>query len=147
MIKMTPLKQWICDSCGLVIEEPEDGWLEWYRELDTEKETGFRIVHHKKICMYNAQQQYNERKSVMDMHLDNYVGSDGLVKLLTILEYHSLKDKRDVVEIIRRLHVPHYEEARQYWLQAKADGYFDGANEVFPYIQSTLLDIISRYSE
>ena len=27
-MRLIPLKQWICDSCGEVIEKPEDGWLD-----------------------------------------------------------------------------------------------------------------------
>jgi uncharacterized protein YlaI len=26
IMKLKPLKQWICDSCGELIKKPEDGW-------------------------------------------------------------------------------------------------------------------------
>lgn len=28
-MELQPLKQWICDTCGEIIEAPHDGWLEW----------------------------------------------------------------------------------------------------------------------
>jgi len=54
---------------------------------------------------------------------------NGLAKLLAMLQYKKLENPDELAEIIRRIHVPYYEEARLYWDTAKADGYFIDANE------------------
>lgn len=150
-IKLKPKEQWICDNCGEVIETVNDGWLEWYienarKDMSEWLETGFRIVHNVR-CIYNSTELFNEGKSVSDMHLDSFVGEDGIAYLLTLFEKNRLKDLNELTEIIRRLHLSYYEESRQYWHIAEMDGFFDGANEVSPFLTRTLLEIIGRYSE
>jgi len=39
------LEQWICDRCGQVIEEPNQGSVEWIDDSKTHKASGFKIVH------------------------------------------------------------------------------------------------------
>jgi hypothetical protein len=146
-IKLKPLQQWFCDSCGGLIEKPEDGWIEWYTEGDAYIASGYRIVHHDQRCMYNEHVLFQQGKMVSDNHLDDYVGPNGLVYLTRMLELDNLKDKSELIEMIRRLHVPYYEEARQYWAQAEEDGFFDGSNEVWPYLPSTCLRLIGEYGK
>ena len=126
---LEPLKQWICDSCSQVIESPEQGWLEWLWDQDDDRKAhGFKIVHH---AMYSPRKStrgcyhYDDSVRRADDYLNGYVGKDNLPALLAFLDpgeviastYHGpdLKDMREFVEIIRRLHVPYYEEARLYW--------------------------------
>lgn len=147
---LEPLQQWFCDSCSEVITKPSEGWLEWYRDLlggdEFGKNKGFRIVHHDKRCMYDSRQMYHQqRKLTADMHLDSYVGADGLVSLLSKIQYDMNEDDVELVEIIRRLHVPYYEEARKYHHLAEQDGYFAGENELTRYLTSTSKHILSRY--
>lgn len=144
---LTPLQQWYCDSCGEVIESVENGWLEWYADRDNIfKEKGFRIVHHNKSCMYNEKWMYKVGKSVSDSHLDSFAGADGLVRLLSKIQLEYVEDNAELIEIIRRLHVPYYEEARKYHDEAEADGYFDGKNEYTRYITRTSIGIINKYN-
>lgn len=42
---MKSLEQWICDRCGQVIEEPNQGSVEWIDDSKTHKASGFKIVH------------------------------------------------------------------------------------------------------
>jgi hypothetical protein len=144
-IKLKPKEQWICDDCSELIEDVKDGWFEWYHHHDSGIEEGFRIVHHNKKCMYNDRALFREGKSNSDMHLDDFVGETGLLSLMTILERNTLKDREELFEMIRRLHVSYYEEARQYWHLADEDYFFEGANEVFPYLPRTSLTIIGKY--
>ncbi|BAQ11286.1 hypothetical protein OXB_2815 [Bacillus sp. OxB-1] len=147
--QLVPKNQWICDHCGDLIESIDRGWLEWYHEVgtyDNHTETGFRIVHDHQRCMYNQRSMFAQGKSVSDMHLVDFTGDNGLVSLLSLIETKRIKDIEEFSEIIRRIHVSYYEEARQYWTQAEEDGFFDGANEVWPYLPETSLQIISRYS-
>lgn len=143
---LVPLKQWYCDNCGEVINKPEDGWLEWYNNRDEiGNNRGYRIVHHDKKCMYDDKSLFAENKLVSDMHLSSYIGPDGLISLLSYIESNRAKDNSELVEIIRRLHIPYYEEARKYHRVAEEDGYFSGENEVTRYLQSTSKYIIQNF--
>jgi hypothetical protein len=155
-MELEPLQQWICDTCGEIIAAPGDGYLEWVTD-DELHARDFRIVHHKpKSPRRGPEGCYRHGKDPgrQDMHLDEFVGADGLAHLLTLLDLGQVdpddsgpqvKSTRELAEVIRRLHVPRYEEARLYWSEATQDGYFAGANEVWPYLQDTLNGIIERY--
>ena len=146
---LDPLQQWFCDECGEIISDETNGWLEWYRDIISNSEfgrnKGFRIVHHDKSCMYDSHQMFSQGKLIADMHLNSFTGPDGLVYLLSKIQYEANEDDSKLVEIIRRLHVPFYEEARRYHANAEVDGYFAGENEVTRYITSTSKHILNHY--
>ncbi|ETT30437.1 hypothetical protein C161_27458 [Paenibacillus sp. FSL R5-192] len=142
--KLIPLKQWVCDSCDENIDV-DDGFFEWYREDSTGKEKGFRIVHNKSRCLYDPRQLYRDGKSNLDMNLDAFVGRRGLVTLLSILDEGNIEDVKEWTEVVRRLHVDYYEEARMYWSEAQADGYLDGSNGVSEFLPSNLKELIQKY--
>jgi hypothetical protein len=52
---------------------------------------------------------------------------------------------RNWTETFRRLFIPHFEEARQYFHAAEKDGFFAEANEVWPYTTATLKQVIEKY--
>ncbi|WP_375103782.1 hypothetical protein ACDZ28_32755 [Paenibacillus sp. RS8] len=104
-------QRWVCDHCSDTIEDAKTGWFEWYND-ENDVQTGFRIVHHDVKCMYNEQQLFKEGKLTKDMHLDYFVTSAGLEHLLEILERDEVKDKSEVSEMIKRIHVPGYEQRR-----------------------------------
>lgn len=142
-MKLIPLRQWTCDSCGGVIEKSEDGWFEWYTERDTSLDTGFRIVHHRGSCMYNDQRLEQQNRSPSDFDLSMVVGHNGLALLLNLMERKKFADMKEFIEVFRRLHLPYYEEARLYWNDALRDGFHDG----YCFDENTLLDIIKNYGE
>ncbi|MBA4260368.1 MAG: hypothetical protein C0446_14490, partial [Chitinophaga sp.] len=39
------VKTWICDSCGQLIQKPEDGWVEWIVSVPENKAYDLRLVH------------------------------------------------------------------------------------------------------
>lgn len=153
--KLLPLQQWICDTCGKIIESPGDGWLEWV--YDQGQAHDFRIVHHlPKSPIQRAEgcYQHGMRSGRADMHLDSYLGADGLASLLSFLAIGQIdpddsgprvESTRELAELIRRLQLPHYEEARIYWADAERDGYFSAASESWPYLQRTLTRLIEKY--
>ena len=145
---LIPLKQWYCDSCGEVISKPEDGWLEWYTDVkEFNNGKGYRIVHHEDHCMYDQHVMYKQKKSVSDMHLDYYMGPDGLVNLLSYIDFDRVEKNSELVDIIRRLHVPYYEEARKYHPIAEAEGFFSGENEASRYLQNTSKHILKNFKQ
>lgn len=147
-MKLLPLQQFKCDACGHIIEHPDVGWVEWLAgPTPGTKAHGFRIVHNSNRC------QYPSTGRVHDIHLIHLLGPDGLATLLGLLAPGGHTGNREAGvasfdewgDLVRRLHIPHYEEARQYWADAEADGLFDGPAKHAPYSQATLLDILNRY--
>lgn len=146
-MKLTPLKQWICDSCGEIIEKPEDGWFEWYQDKKTDLSAGFRIVHHRDSCMYNDRVLNQQGRTTLDLNLTDVLGGGGLGYLLFSIELsekkgvYKLADLEEFIEMIRRLHLPYWEEARLYWDEAYRDGFHDKCD----FSDNTLLSIIKEY--
>ena len=144
--KLIPLFQWICDSCGSVIETPEEGWFEWYSEMNSNICTGFRIVHHDIKCQYNEQSLYAQRLILHDLNLTDILGDDGLGYLTDFINdsidgARKLKSISEITEIIKRVSIPYWEEARQYWKQARDIGYKP------IYTAQYLVSIINEFSE
>lgn len=159
---MKPLQEWICDTCGGVIKNPEQGWIEWLRD-DDGKVGGFRICHAATFSPLARDegggsascQEYRLHPNVQDLPLGASVGPEGLIHMLTWIdvgktleeEYSGprVRDFRNWTETCRRLLLPYYEEARLYWDKASADGFFAHANEVFVYLPDTLEELVARY--
>ena len=154
-MKLKPLQQWICDYCGEVIISPKDGWLEWLHDGQF-RAHGFKIVHHRPASpRKDGCYHYTNQSGRSDLPLDTYLGTSGLVHLLAFLDvgYVDPKNKgpwvndiREFVELFRRVQLPYYEEARLYWSDAEADGLFGGANEVSPYLERALKNIVEKYA-
>ena len=147
-MKLLPLQQFKCDACGQIIARPDVGWVEWLAgPTRGTKAHGFRIVHNSNRC------QYPTSGRVHDMHLTHLLGPDGLAILLTLVapggrtgnREDGVESLEEWGEIVRRLHVPYYEEARQYWSDAEADGFFAGPNTSALYNQTMLRDILTQY--
>ena len=134
---LAPLQQFICDKCGQVIEKVDDGWLEWFDDCKTPAH-GFRIVHAGGPCIYR------DSADVSDNHLFHFTGPDGLADLLSFFDREHGVNQGELAEIIRRLHVPYYEEARQYLDRAVNDGYLGGKESIR---QNDLKGIIEEYCQ
>ncbi|MBH8609383.1 hypothetical protein [Thermoactinomyces sp. CICC 10521] len=149
-IKLEPLRQWKCDACGGIIEKADNGFLEWLWVDETNQEGNFRIVHKSRKCNYreNDHLYLSKGMGVKDLGLEYFVGPDGLSELIGFLNERNLKDETEIYELIRRLHVPYYEQARQYYDVAEEDGLFDGTGEqsAYRYSQRVILDILDRYA-
>jgi len=146
---LIPLQQWICDKCGQVIVKPEDGWLEWLAAPHTHRRRGFKIVHHTSASpraeKHGDCYPYSNHPDRQNYHLEPFLGADGLARLSVWVYSPGVKDLKEWVEMIRRLHVPHYEEARRCWKAAQSDGYFEGLVEEDRYSQDVLQGIIQQY--
>ncbi len=158
-----PLRQWICDACGEPIRNANEGYVEWLTEGDDSGRIahGFRIVHNAGFSPRRKSggdcYKYSSYSGRADLPLRDFLKHEGVALLLTFLDLgpihdpsggtHRVKNMREYVELFRRVQLPYYEEARQLWGIASANGFFDSANELRPYLPSTLKEIAERYSQ
>jgi len=171
-MRLKPREQWICDDCGQVIEHATQGMVEWLHEddeHDNRKHYGWRIVHHTPASPRNPYRpkraklnseccyKYSHVPHSCSTHLDDFVGPDGLPRILGMIDRGPLIDKphdvphvrnlQEWAEFVRRLALPFYEEARLYWKQAEAAGRLDGErNHVYLYSQEFLRSIIDEFA-
>ncbi len=153
---MEPLRQWICDVCGKVIEKPEDGYVVWGTN-EQGKIDKIRILHknnHVNGCVTGCDHDHGHRYP-SSLPVESFLGDDGKVRLLSLIdpgpdfqaEYQEhIANMRLFLEFFRRVQLPYYEEARLYWEKARADGYFAGANEIWTYLPRNLKMLIDEYS-
>lgn len=164
---LQPLQQWICDTCGEIIEQPDHGYVEWVAEKRDELYVArdLRIVHHApRSPHYRRETQtghcykHEHTANRCDLALNDFVGAEGLSRFLAVFfdvgptlrpEFlgPQVADLRATVEIMRRLYVPYYEEARLYWTEAEVDGFMAGGNELALYAPDRLRELIARYGE
>lgn len=158
-MKLIALRQWVCDECGELIRKPEEGYVEWLVD-DNHILYGFRIVHHALASPKHPDgdcYRYTRKYGKSDLSLEQFLGAEGIVRMLSFINMGSLHDDFNAkprikssgewVELFKRLQVPYYEEAMLYWFKAKEDGFFDGANEIASYLPETLKELIERYGE
>ena len=128
---------WICDTCGQIIAKAKDGWIEWLERKEGEKfkGRGLRLVHAYPAsprqpgrCQYDGQREFQENQStISDLDLESYLGPDGLTDLLSYIGEGQLPNlpTEEVLEMIKRLHVPGYEHARDHFEAAIREGVFE----------------------
>lgn len=137
---LKPLTKWRCDVCGEAIESVDDGYVTWHGPSKSGAHYGFKIIH---------QGRCDDRRANLSAALRDYVGADGLAKLLSILSIGPLKkaqgqsprvvgDLDELVDFMRRVQTPYYEEARQRFSEEEVMQDFCDSNEVAPYLQSRL---------
>src|SRR4030042_2172493 len=149
---LEPLKQFICDKCGGLIESPRDGWVEWLEQGDDtmyNSQYGFKIVHANPKCYFYPDPQY---PGSLSSPLEYFVGERGYSQLLCFLDLGPfimkdykgprVKDMREFVELMRRLTLPYYEEVRQYAKRLRTSEHFV-ADDSF-YSPETLKAIIQE---
>jgi hypothetical protein len=119
MKRMTYLKLrnyagWHCDSCARLITSVSDGWVEWLASEDDNGATivnGLRLVH-RESCRYDARTVFRNRRSVVEgFCLERFIGTDGLILLLSLLAQGELPTV-EVIELAKRVQIPGYELAR-----------------------------------
>jgi len=139
-----------CDVCGEVITTPEDGYVIWKSDKD-HRDYGFRVIHNGKCDI----DHYPSSKALAEL-----VGPEGLSYLMSFLSVGSLRadpehptrtqvaNIDEFVDLVRRLHVPHYEEARRHFDNGGVHEAMSDANEVYPYTEKVLRKIAAgEYDE
>lgn len=145
---MNKTEYWICDKCGKKILSPDDGWVEWLvptRDNVPERHNrGLRIVH-RIGCLYTDEECLQQECIQSDYDLTNFVGDDGLMELLELLSDDCFENKEEVLEIIKRIHISGYEEARPYINDAICDGVYE-PNTKENYCSQKDIEKIIQYS-
>jgi hypothetical protein len=164
---LRPLKQFICDTCRQIINKPEEGWIEWISNRNPKTGTNeihsFNIVHHSSsshLARTNSKTcyQHKGKSGRRDIPLNDFINENhkmsNILSMLDVGPYHNpdykgteITDLRQYVEIMRRLTIPYYEEARQYWEKAQDDGYFDGCTETGIYGIDSLKLSVEKYKD
>ena len=143
---------WKCSSCGDLITRIEDGWVEWLASEDErgERLKGLRLVHclspsagsNGPGCRYDSVREFrNDRSIVEGLSLERFVGSDGLMLLLSFLASGEMPCG-DVLELAKRVQIPGYEQARELFPEAIGLGVFSPTIGEGYYMQSEIRELL-----
>lgn len=134
---MLKTDEWVCDACGEPIKKPADGWVEWVEVEDPESGRfvgrDLRLVHHLPASPRGPYRgcQFDKRKenarnggSLSGFALPDFLGPDGLMRLL-LMAHDGAVPLEQIIEMVKRLHIPGYERARPFFRDAIRDGVFE----------------------
>jgi hypothetical protein len=148
------VREWTCDTCGERVSDPARALVVW--QVGHAGEDGpslyreFRIVH--KTFRNEPDPRDcdpgNEGGFTHSLELDNFLGADGLTRLLSFLSAGPLigpgrsriapEDLDGYVDLVRRLQVPDYERARPRFGDESTLNWLSDANEIAPYTTDML---------
>jgi hypothetical protein len=128
---------WLCDTCGGKINSPGEGLVEWYTFNDDEgviRHGNFRLVHEisasplKKMNLKRKGCEFDLRAArikvegaIENQPLAIFLGPDGLMRLLSFIADGNFP-VAEVLRMIKRLHVPGFEMARDFFAAAASEG-------------------------
>jgi len=138
MMEMGLVGPWCCDTCGDLIESVNDGTLQW---LNEDSASPVRYAYspqlvHRVGCLYDKTANYQRSQSTMsDLDFTFLVGPNGLMQLLGMLYEQRFKDSGELIEIIKRLFIPGYDEVRMHLQKAEDAGVYEpNTAPGFPYM-------------
>ena len=154
-----PFTEFKCDVCGKTTRA-EDAMLQWLQRKKDDSNPFPMILEDIHICcnrkpcdeLYELRARYEDLYEQWD-HLESFIGPDNLDELLTFpVERIIPQEKKiDFLEIMRRLTIPHYEEARQFFPNVEHDYYIDNLRDYedghASWRQQTLKNIIEKYAD
>lgn len=136
-----PLTKWRCDRCGDLIESAQKAYVTW--STLSAGAGDFTIIHQGKC---------DDGRKHSSAALEDFLGADGLARLTAMMSYGPLRggehkpsiaDMDEFTDFIRRVQLPHYEEARPYFGAEDVRSDLSDSNEVRPYRQDILQRIAS----
>ncbi len=159
---LNPLTQFVCDSCGQLIEKPENGYVEWKNELDpvsgSYKTSGYRIAHHSDSSPLKAPQAcylYSRLPGSNSVNLDLFLEflpqqlpfflDAGYICNPQRTSCPQVADFAEFTDFMRRFTVPYFEQARLFFPKAKEEGLLEGYNAINLYTKTTLKSIIHYF--
>jgi hypothetical protein len=156
-------KTWDCDKCQQPIPCAKHGILEWTYDHERRLLKGFKIVHHaayspvKSAFRPNPCSFYDGRAALGDVSLQDLVGAAGLAYLLSWVDQGPFVDQvnrgpevaslLEWTEIVRRLQLPFYEEARHYLDEANEEGGLADLDAARIYSPEFLAEVMSESDE
>jgi hypothetical protein len=121
--RCAPSMGWRCDSCSELITSIESGWVEWLAGADEHGKNrikGLRLVH--SYCRYDDRREFRKDHSLVEgLPLERFVGPDGLMLLLSLIAEGEMPTP-DLLELVKRLHIPGYEQTRDLFSEAILGG-------------------------
>ena len=157
---MNLAESWICDVCSEPILGVEDGWVQWLVKGSPPKVgRDLQLVHVRDAspltgsetgCQFNAREEFlTTGFTKQDLHLRSFVGPDGLMMLIRFI-HEGILPTEEVLELMKRLHIPGYEQARPYFDEAISAYAFDPNTPPGYYyqyqIEETLRYVQERYA-
>lgn len=153
-------KGWICDRCGEEIKTAGDGWLQWIEVPngpDKHRMRDLSLAHHVPAsprkeshahgCQFDGDVEFRKDNGlVSDLGLTHFCGADGLMHLLELLAEEG-SSQPDVLEMIKRIHIPGYERARLHAKEAISEGVFEPNYPLGYYSQSDIQAILKWAEE
>lgn len=146
---LTPLKQFVCDVCGKIIENPEAGYVVWHTDVQNLAH-GFKVIHKAKC---------DDRSCNQSNAVTHFLAEDGLAYMLSFLStgpvFQNLgfrsrcrvKSLDEFTDLLRRFHTPYYEEVRMYFDDPEVIERLSDENEYSPYTMSMLQKLIDGAAE
>jgi hypothetical protein len=146
---MEPLTQWWCDACGELIENRQEGAVEYRFDRQAPKESchqSFRIVHNgnagdrgRPDGLQGCIEKGTDKRGFGEAPLTDLMDERGILRMIGWKSTEATWD-----ETFRRISVPYFEEARRLFERAAADG-----DEIIPEKLSTptLKAIIAKYAD
>lgn len=148
---------WVCNTCGISIEKAADGNVEWINVPTNSTEwvaRDMRIVHHITAslnapdgsCQFDEAKEFlKDQGTVGDRSLTDYIGPDGLMNLLEHAADPSFRDI-DVMEMIKRIHIPGYDRAKGHFEVAVREEVIELNGPPGFYFQRQIQEVIDHYS-
>ena len=113
------LMGWRCGNCNELITSIEAGWVEWLVNEDASGKTrvrGVRLVH--TLCRYDDRREFRANRSLVEgLSLERFVGPDGLMLFLSLIAQGEMP-RADLLELVKRVHIPGYEQTRELFRDA-----------------------------
>ena len=141
-MRLLTLYQFICDTCGEIIQCPQEGYVQ-FRQDEDGRYCDFVIVHHKSVSPRGP--DYDCYQHGLDWDLEYFLGPAGVNHLLSLADPqgHSVVELTSWLELFRRLQIPYYEEARPYFDDAIRDGFISDGPRA--YLYPDLSEIAEQY--
>ncbi len=148
---------WACDVCYQPISCVEDGWVQWvhFGQYLEGYSRDLQLVHVRAAspltesrfgCQFDSHAMFKATGGcVQSLHLGHLVGPNGLMMLLRLIHEGELP-QNDVLELTKRLHIPGYEQARDYFDRAISAGAFE-PNTPPGYYHQYQIEATLRYAE
>ena len=141
---------WQCDNCSELIRSYKTGRVEWLCDSE-DRISGLRLVHSRASnpgsltpygCEYDPREEFRKNGSLVEgLSLGAFAGADGLVLMLSKLALPEYPTEQ-LIELVKRIHIPGYEEARDLFQRAISEQVLVPAIGPGYYLQSEILGVL-----